>query len=234
MSGSVGGSLRSPLGGPILAFDASAAACTIAIRADGRSLAWRDAPMARGHAETLMPLVMAVMAEAGLAFAALAKIAVGVGPGSFTGIRIALAAARGVGLAANRPVVGIDSFSAIAAAIAPSTLAGRSLLVIVDSKRAELFGQYFDADHRALGEPLILTAEAMLQHRPAGALLIAGDAAGQFPPAPDASRAEGAGRPDARDIARLAEQASVLLEPRPLYLRAADVTLPVSRRKTAP
>ena len=234
MSGSIGGSPRSHLGGPILAFDASAAACTIAIRADGRSLAWRDAPMARGHAETLMPLVMAVMAEAGLAFAALAKIAVGVGPGSFTGIRIALAAARGIGLAANRPVVGIDSFSAIAAAIAPSTLAGRSLLVIVDSKRTELFGQYFDADHHALGEPLVLPAEGMLQHRPAGALLIAGDAAGQFPPAPDTSRAEGAGRPDARDIARLAEQASVLLEPRPLYLRAADVTLPASRRKTAP
>jgi len=223
-----------PIHGPILALDASAAACSVAIRADGDSIAWRDVPMARGHAETLMPLVMEVMAEAGFAFDALAKIAVGVGPGSFTGIRIALAAARGIGLAAGRPVVGIDSFSAMAAAIAPSTLAGRSLLVIVDSKRAELFGQYFDADHHALGEPLMLPPSAMLQHRPAGPLLIAGDAAAQFPPAVDIFRAQGAGRPDARDIARLAEQGRVLLGARPLYLRAADVTLPPSRNKTAP
>ena len=226
--------MSGPNNGPILALDASAAACSVAIRADGRSLAWRDAPMARGHAETLMPLVMAVMAEAGLAFDALGKIAVGVGPGSFTGIRIALAAARGIALAADRPVIGIDSFNAIAAAIAPTALAGRSLLVVVDSKRAELFGQYFDADHRPLGQALVLLPEAMLQYRPAGPLLIAGEAAGQFPPAADIGRAAGAGRPDARDIARLAEQGHVLLAPRPLYLRPADVTLPLSRSKAAP
>ena len=219
--------------GPILALDASAAACSVAIRAGGASVAWRDVPMARGHAETLMPLVMETLAEAGLAFDALDKIAVGVGPGSFTGIRIALAAARGIGLAANKPVVGIDSFSAIAAAVPPAALVGRSLLVIVDSKRAELFGQYFDSHHHPLGEPLILLPEAMLEHRPAGALLIAGDAAGQLA-APDISRAEDADRPDARNIARLAEQGRVLLEPCPLYLRAADVTLPVSQSKTAP
>jgi tRNA threonylcarbamoyladenosine biosynthesis protein TsaB len=234
VSASVSVPPRSPIDGPILAFDASAAACSVAIRANGDSVAWRDAPMARGHAETLMPLVMATMAEAGLAFDALARIAVGVGPGSFTGIRIALAAARGIGLAASRPVVGIDSFSAMAAAIGPSTLAGRSLLVIVDSKRVELFGQYFDADHCPLGDPLMLPPAGILQHRPAGALLIAGDAAGQFPPGLDISRAKAAGRPDARDIARLAEQGRVLLEPRPLYLRAADVTLPAARSKTAP
>ena len=220
--------------GPVLAFDASAAACSLAIRADGNSVAWRDAPMARGHAEALMPLVMEVMAEAGLAFDALARIAVGVGPGSFTGIRIALAAARGIGLAAGKPVVGIDSFSAMAAAVAPSALAGRSLLVIVDSKRAELFGQYFDADHHPLGEPLMLPPEAMLRHRPAGALLVAGDAAHQLPPGHDISHSQSGSRPDARDIARLAEQGRVLLAPRPLYLRAADVTLPPSRSKASP
>jgi hypothetical protein len=80
----------------------------------------------------------------------------------------------------------------------------------------------------------MLTPAAMLQHRPAGALLIVGDAAGQFPQNLDISRAEGAGRPDARDIARLAEQGRALLAARPLYLRAADVTLPASRSTTAP
>lgn len=225
MSGATGGTT----GGPILALDASSAACSVALVRGGEILAWREAPMDRGHAEALMPLVMEAMGEAGLAFGDLAKIAVGVGPGSFTGIRIALAAARGIGLAARRPVVGIDSFNAVAAAIPPGEIAGRSLLVVIESKRAELFGQYFDAALRVLGEPLVLPAEALLQHRPAGALLVAGDGAVRLPASADTIRARSAGRPDARAIARLAQEGRAIVSARPLYLRPADVTLPKPR-----
>ncbi len=212
----------------ILGLDAAAAACSVALWRDGRELAYREAPMARGHAEALMPLVLETLAAAGLAFAEIDRIAVGVGPGSFTGIRIALAAARGIGLAADRPVVGIDSFSAVAATIAPSALAGRSLLVVIDSKRRELFGQYFDDHRTALGQPLVLEAAALLERRPAGALLVAGDGASQLPAAAGLTRAEGAGRPDARAIARLAAEGRAILAARPLYLRPPDVSLPGS------
>jgi len=225
MSGATGGTI----GGPILALDASSAACSVALVRGGQTLAWREAPMDRGHAEALMPLVMVALGEAGLAFGDLAKIAVGVGPGSFTGIRIALAAARGIGLAARRPVVGIDSFNAVAAAIPPGEIAGRSLLVVIESKRTELFGQYFDAALQVLGEPLVLPAEALLQHRPAGALLLAGDGAARLPASADTMRARSPGRPDARAIARLAQEGRAMVSARPLYLRPADVTLPTPR-----
>ncbi len=212
--------------GAILALDASGAACSVAVMRGSNLLAARRQPMDRGHAEALMPLVMEAMDEAALGFADLAAIAVGVGPGSFTGIRIALAAARGLGLAAKRPVVGIDSFSAVAAQLARSDLAGRSLLVVIESKRNELFGQYFDSDLRLIGGPLVLAPDALLQQRPAGSLLIAGDGAARLSPGTDIVLTPQVLRPDAKAIARLVQAGQHLLPARPLYLRGADVTLP--------
>jgi tRNA threonylcarbamoyladenosine biosynthesis protein TsaB len=216
----------------ILALDASAAACSVALAHEGRIAAWREAAMDRGHAEALMPLVMDVMTEAEMGFDDLTTIAVGVGPGSFTGIRIAIAAARGIGLAAHRPVAGIDSFSAVAAAITAGERVGRSLLVVIESRRTELFGQYFDAELRVLGEPMVLPAEALLHHRPPGVLLIAGDGARHLPDGADITRASDAGRPGARAIARLAGAGRCILAARPLYLRPADVSLPKPRSET--
>ena len=213
----------------ILALDASAAACSVALRRGRAVLAFREAPMARGHAEALMPLVMEAMTEAKLGFADLAMIAVGVGPGSFTGIRIALAAARGIGLAAGRPVIGMDSFSAVAASVGEAELSGRSLLVVIESKRKELFGQYFDSARRRLGEALVLPAAQLLHHRPPGPLVIAGDAAHYLRETADAVMASGPGRPDARAIAHLAAEGRAILAARPLYLRGADVTFPAGK-----
>jgi len=210
---------------PVLGLDAAGAACSAAVWRDGAIAASRRLPMARGQAESLMPLVLEVLAAAGTGFAALGQVAVGVGPGSFTGIRIALAAARGIGLAAGLPVVGVDSFSAVAAALPEAERHGRSLLVVVDSRRAALFGQYYDAELRPLGEALVLDPPALLARRPPGPLVIAGDGAALVPVPPGALRAEG-GAPDAAAIARLAAAGKAVREPRPLYLRAPDVSLP--------
>ncbi len=210
----------------ILALDAAGAACSAALWRDGRVAAYRRRPMQRGHAEALMPLLLEVLAEAGIGFADLGQIAVGVGPGSFTGIRIALAAARGVGLAAKLPVLGVDSFSAVAAALPEPPRPGESLLVVIDSKREALFGQYYDESRTPLGEPHVLKPEALLAHRPPGPLLIAGDGAHLLPAAAAARIADGDQAVDAIAIARLAAAGKALRQPRPLYLRAPDVTLP--------
>ena len=187
------------MSGAILALDAAAAACSVALWRDGGVLVYRESPMVRGHAEALMPLVLEAMAAVGLDFADLEKIAVGVGPGSFTGIRIALAAARGIALAADRPVMGIDSFNALAAAIPVPLLAGHSLLVVIESKRRELFGQYFDSHRQARGEALVLEPSALLKMRPAGPLLVAGDGAVHLPAGP---KWQARSAVDARAIAR--------------------------------
>jgi tRNA threonylcarbamoyladenosine biosynthesis protein TsaB len=209
----------------ILALDAATAACSVAVWREGRILGHRSRPMTEGHAEALMPLVLETLAVAGLGFDALGQIAVGVGPGSFTGIRIALATARGIGLAAGIPVVGVDSFSAVAAAVDPGERKGRALLVAIDSRRSEIFGQYYDAAGELLAEPLVLTPADLLARRPPGPLLIAGDAAALLPPLADCRSASGAGRPDAMAIAAIAAEGRSLRAPRPLYLRAPDVTM---------
>jgi len=98
----------------ILGFDTSAAHCAAALLSGDRILVTRHEEMGRGQAERLMPLLEEVLAEAGATWADLSRIGVGVGPGNFTGIRIAVSAARGLALSLCIPAVGVDGFKAIA------------------------------------------------------------------------------------------------------------------------
>ncbi len=97
---------------PVLAFDTSAAHCAAALLFEGRCVTRAEA-MARGQAERLMPLLQELLEQEGLRFADLARIGVGTGPGNFTGIRIAVSAARGLGLALEIPVVGVSCLQAL-------------------------------------------------------------------------------------------------------------------------
>ena len=103
----------------ILAIDTALDACAAAVLDidAGRLIARESQAMKRGHAEALMPLIARVIKAAGIAFAALDRIAVTTGPGSFTGLRVGLSAARGIALAADKPVVGVTTLTAYAAPI---------------------------------------------------------------------------------------------------------------------
>ncbi|RMD63862.1 MAG: tRNA (adenosine(37)-N6)-threonylcarbamoyltransferase complex dimerization subunit type 1 TsaB, partial [Alphaproteobacteria bacterium] len=101
----------------MLALDAAGAACSAALWRDGAVRARRFEVMSRGQAERLVPMIQDVMAAAGQAYAALDAVAVACGPGGFTGVRIALATARGLALAQHLPLVGVSSFEAVAAAV---------------------------------------------------------------------------------------------------------------------
>ena len=225
----------------VLGLDTATSGCSAALwegtaglTVGARVTVRRSAPMARGQAEVLVPLAQEVLAEAGAGFGDLDRIAVTVGPGAFTGLRIALAAARGIAVARDLPVVGITSFDAIAHGVPEAERAGRPLLVAVDSRRAEPFLQLYDAALAPLGEPAMPDPAAIPGWLdalcPPGPLLLAGDAAAALVPLL-AGRvglevAAGDGLPDAAVVAALGAARPTGLPAEPFYLRPPDVTLP--------
>jgi len=213
----------------ILGLDTCLSACSAAVLDGDRVLARVSEPMTRGHQERLAPLVAEVMGLAGLAFADLARIGVTVGPGSFTGLRVGLAFAKGLGAALGRPVSGVGSLEALAAG-APAGL----VFAAIDAKRGQVYLQAFE-DGAPLMAPDVLpveTAAARLAELGAGRpmTLIGSGALLLAPAAPGARLVEGdAAEPVA--VARLAARR----EPgsaRPLYLRAPDARLPGGRLPT--
>ncbi|HWG78267.1 MAG TPA: tRNA (adenosine(37)-N6)-threonylcarbamoyltransferase complex dimerization subunit type 1 TsaB [Stellaceae bacterium] len=217
----------------VLAFDTAGNGCSAAVLRDGKIRARRFAPMARGQSEQLLPMIETVLGEAGLAVTALDLIAVTVGPGAFTGLRIGIAAARGLALASGVPALGITSFAAVASQVPRQACAGRALVVALDSRRAELYLQAFDASGVPLGDGALVAPADLARRVPAGPLLLAGDAAPALAAALAARRPEiapGSGIADAADVARLAASAwrpgLRPAPPRPLYLRAPDITAP--------
>ena len=110
-------------GRPVLGFDTSAAHCAAALVSGDRIVAHVHEPMARGQAERLIPLLEAVLAEAGAGWGDLRAIGVGVGPGNFTGIRIGVAAARGLALGLGVPAEGVTAPEALALGLGAVTVA---------------------------------------------------------------------------------------------------------------
>ncbi len=234
----------------LLAFDTAGTACSAAIWRDGAVRARRFEAMSRGQSERLVPMIQAVMAEAGVAYPALDAIAVTRGPGGFTGVRIGLATARALALACARPVIGVSNFEAVAAAVPEDARTGRSLVVVIDAKRSDLYVQAFGAVPGAAPEaapgaaPAADSAPVTLARAiapadlsaflPPGPLLLAGDAVEVALAALEAAGREvvAAAAPGQADAGRVAALAAArpLPEagappPDPIYLRGPDVTL---------
>jgi tRNA threonylcarbamoyladenosine biosynthesis protein TsaB len=214
----------------LLAIDTALEACSAAVldTTEGGVVAEESQNMTRGHAEELMPLIQRVMNAAQIDFADLERIAVTIGPGSFTGMRVGIAAARGIGLAAGKPVVGLTTLSAYAA---PFIAESETLPVVsaIDARHANVYLQVYGPMGRVLVAPRIASLhEAVLRASAAGAPRLAGTAAELLadawpaderpPSAVDARRA-----PEIAWVARLGAIAQESdMPPKPLYLRAPD------------
>jgi tRNA threonylcarbamoyladenosine biosynthesis protein TsaB len=229
----------------ILAFDTALAACSAALLRDGAVAAARFAAMERGHAEALLPMLESVLREAGETLGGVDAIAVTVGPGHFTGIRIGLAAARGLALALARPCLGVTTLEAVAHGSPAAARGDRALLVALETKRADVYAQLFAPDLAPLGEPAALLPEEiprLLGDAGGRALALAGDAgarvvgplaaAGLSP-----ARVGGRGVPEAAVVGALAAgrlRAGESPPPTPLYLRPPDAALPVAGGRLRP
>lgn len=194
---------------PILALDTSLAACSVAVIHDGRVLARRHEVIGRGHAERLMPMLSEVLADAGIGTDDVARLAATTGPGTFTGIRVGLAAARGLALAAGRPLIGITTFEALAAAQAATDTANRPALVAIGAGGGDVYAQVFDPVRSPLTPPAVVALGEIPALLPAGPVWLIGPAARDVEAA--AGRRAGDLRlapvpeePDAANVARLA------------------------------
>jgi tRNA threonylcarbamoyladenosine biosynthesis protein TsaB len=213
----------------VLAIDTALAACSAAVfdTEDGGIVASESEPMTRGHAEALMPLLRRVMDAAGTAPTALDRIAVTTGPGSFTGLRVGIAAARGIALAADRPAVGVSTLAAYAA---PHLAADDNFPVVaaIDARHAHVYLQVFSPGGRGLTAPRLATLREAAQAAAAAPACIVGSAAQAVAAALSESDA-GPVIVDAQpapDIGWVARMGAVVREgqsrPTPQYLRAAD------------
>ena len=223
----------------ILAIDTATNACSAAISVDDRIIASCYQEMLRGHAEHLVPMVSTIAEEADCALKTIDLVAVTIGPGAFTGLRVGLAAARGFALSAGVPCLGMTTLEVIAAAIVDNS---SSLMVVLNSKRDDVYCQIFDSDGHPLTKPAIVMptqiSEIARGHISGSSpLVLAGNAAS------DASEhLVRAGiqaeifpyqYPDASILAKLAasrwSQGDPVVRPVPMYLRPADAVLPVLR-----
>lgn len=226
----------------ILGIDTAAGACSVALWTDGATLTHSE-EIERGHAERLLPMLLTLLADADVAFAHLDAVAVSVGPGAFTGLRIGLAAARGIALAAGLPCFGVTTLDAIAEAVGERRAAGTlppdlPLLVALDTKRRDFYGQLFAADGAPLSPPLVGDAGRLTALVAGCRTLVAGDGMQALATACAAAGTTEAmivadcRTPAASAVARLAARRWLRGErppepPSPLYLRAADTGPPL-------
>lgn len=203
-----------------LALDTCLTACSAAVVADGVVRAARSEPMARGHQERLAVLTQEILAEAGLSPSGLDRIGVTVGPGSFTGLRVGLAFAKGLGAALDRPVIGVGVLEALAFEIKTPSAA------VIDARRDQVYLQTFTTD--LIAAPAALApddARAVIRGLGPDVTLVGPGAQvfGDLPGVHVAFREA----PDPVAVARIAAGRAPS-PPRPLYLRAPDARLPTA------
>jgi len=212
----------------ILALDTSlsaVAACVLNTETN-QVLAYETISMERGHAEALLPLVDRVMARVEGGFAALGRIAVTIGPGSFTGIRVGVAAARALGLACEVPVVGVSTLAALAAPMMnldpPATV-----IAAVDARHGQIYVQAFTPEGRTLISARIAPVRDAVRLFGGGPLRIVGSGAQAvaieaWTMGLKADVADVLNAPDIVYVARLGLLADPAVSARPLYLKAPD------------
>lgn len=213
----------------VLAFDTSLTSCTAGVWQDGDLLTVESIVLPQGHAEALMPMIERVMSAARIDYAALDRIAVTIGPGSFTGIRVGIATARGLAMAAQRPAIGVTTTEVFAAAV-PATErydSSRQILSIIDSKRDDVFAQAFSIDGVPKTGILNIGYPDLAKTFP-GRLIVVGDVTTKALPhlKADALSSMASNVCTAEHTAAIA--AARAIDPRgplPVYVRAPDVTL---------
>jgi tRNA threonylcarbamoyladenosine biosynthesis protein TsaB len=162
----------------VLAIDTALDYCAAAVLDAGARtmIAQETLEMKRGHAEALMPLIDRVMKASGIAYLGLDRIAVTTGPGSFTGLRVGISAARGIGLAADKPVIGLTTLSAYVAPLVAEHHE-QPIIAAIDARHDHVYFQVVAGNGAALMRPAVVPIEDTFVASRFGALRMVGNAA---------------------------------------------------------
>ena len=206
----------------VMGLDTALKRCSVAILKAGEVLADESVAMERGHAEHLAPMAASALERAGVSVRDLDRVGVVVGPGGFTGVRVALSFARGLGVGTGIEIAGVTSLAALSAE-AGAPLAGS----VIDARRGQVYaGLYHESGEIAL-PPFISEPEKaleMLAHKAGGApVRLVGSGAALLGRVPSGWTVSGPEEIDAKVVAQLAAAAPAPKgPPAPLYLRAPD------------
>jgi tRNA threonylcarbamoyl adenosine modification protein YeaZ len=213
----------------VLAIDTALEACSAAVLdiAHPQAMVHETLPMTRGHAEALMPLIDRVVRQSGLHYEEFDRIAVTVGPGSFTGLRVGIAAARGLALAAGKPAIGLSTLAALAAPLIAEDDSG-AVVSAIDARHDHVYLQVFGPGGRTLVTPRVIAVRDAVRAASSGSPRIVGSGAELLANAWPAD-AKPPSLLDPRrfaDIDWVARLGAAALDngapPKPLYLRAPD------------
>jgi tRNA threonylcarbamoyladenosine biosynthesis protein TsaB len=213
----------------VLAIDTALGACSAAVLSTepDEIMASETLPMTRGHAEALIPLIARVMDQAKVDFANIDRIAVTVGPGSFTGLRVGISAARGISLATGKAAFGLTTLAAFAA---PHIAQDDTLPIaaVIDARHDHVYMQIFGRGGRTLVAPRIASIHEAVRAAAVGPTRLVGSAASLLAAAwpsggPPPKLVEESPAPDIKWVARLGVTAiEGQGSPKPLYLRTPD------------
>ncbi len=211
----------------VLVIDTALGLCTTGVfDVDGdaaRELGLRSEAMSKGHSERLAGFARDAVAASGGGFADIDRIGVTVGPGSFTGLRVGMAFALGLGAALDRPVIGLSSLDALAASAGTGPV-----VALIDARRGQVYARFYSEGGPAgPAEALSLEVAAERIRGLEGGATLVGSGAILFPEAAPGTPARALAGPEPEALARLTAAADPLTAPpRPLYLRAPDATPP--------
>ena len=219
----------------ILALDTALPAASACVLDSGASEPFvsESLPMERGHAEAMLPLIQRVMERVEGGFSTIDRVAVTVGPGSFTGIRVAISAARGFGVALGIPVVGVSTLAAFAAPLVLDRKPG-IIVSAIDARHGQVYVQACSATGAILLGPTVLPLTEVIERLGTGPFRITGSAAPLVAISAWSLHrdAEVEGEIVAPSIAYVARLGLVAdpeaAPPRPLYIKAPDVKVPTS------
>lgn len=227
----------------VLAMDSAVNSCGVCVydAKQGDAVAKAMEPMSRGQAEALIPLVEGVVNQAGIEFRDIDLIATTIGPGTFSGLRVGLSAAKSYSLALNVPAVGVSTLDLLAQNYFKQKGGNVDLGVLIESKRQDFYFQLFNSSQEAIVDPIALSDEDIIQHLKQKPSHIIGDGCKRFLSGSKDKTSkieyiDGFDFPDPQMLAEMALNKFRCGEAggnlKPLYLRGADVSAPKNKPRT--